>query len=188
VRFPLIDMLNLPCTFERLVPGQLHPDGRRYLPLLVLRPTVAPATATVTPEGLRLGVVDRHHRVDPAAVGRDGLARLVFALSALCLQQPPYRLGLLPEVVGSAETVSLAPTLLGRVAAVAAWEQGSAQLPYQSLYAELAIDTGLGVVGLRTNITAEDLSATLGAERLAPGDWVELRRSRIDILGFEPIA
>ncbi|NTV65343.1 MAG: hypothetical protein HGA65_17675 [Oscillochloris sp.] len=187
MRFPLIDILNLPCAFERLIPGQLHPDGRRYLPLIVLRPT-DPTAGTITPDGLRLGVVDRHHRVDPASAGRSGLARLVFALSAICLQQAPYRLGLLPEEAREAGAAALAPTLFGRVVALGAWERGDAHLPYQTLYAELVIDTGMGIVGMRTSLTAEDLTAAIGAEQLAPGDWVELRRSRIDILSFEPSA
>jgi hypothetical protein len=179
-------MLSLPCVFERLVPGQLHPDGRRYLPLIVLRPTAPPGPGAITPAGLLLGVVDRHHRVDESAVGRAGVARLVFALSALRLQPPPQRAGLIPEDSWRPGHASTAPTLLGQVVQVAAWEQGGAQLPYQSLYTELVIDAGLGVVGLRTSLTAEDMAAAIGAAQIVPGDWVELRRSRIDILAFEP--
>jgi hypothetical protein len=186
VRFPLIDMLSLPCVFEQLVPGKLHPDGRRYLPLIVLRPTRAPAPGAITAAGLRIGVVDRHHLVSEGDVGRSGTARLVFALSGLRLQQPPYRSGLEPEAGWLPGRASLAPALFGQVRAVAAWEQGGEQLPYETLYTELAIDAGIGVVGLRTNITAEDMAAAIGAERVAPDDWVELRRSRIDILAFEP--
>jgi hypothetical protein len=37
MRFPSSEQLNLPCTFAQLVPGRQHPDGRRYLPLIVLR-------------------------------------------------------------------------------------------------------------------------------------------------------
>ncbi|MBX0329876.1 hypothetical protein K2Z83_19615 [Oscillochloris sp. ZM17-4] len=186
MRFPLIDTLNLPCVFERLVPGRPHPDGRRYLPLIVLRPTAPPGPGAITPEGLLLGVVDRHHRVDASAVGRAGVARLVFALSALRIQAPPQRAGLEPEPGWAQGRASTAPTLLGRVKEVAAWEQGGAQLPYQTLYAELTIDAGVGVVGLRTSLTAEDMAAAIGAARVVAGDWVELRRSRIDVLAFEP--
>jgi hypothetical protein len=185
VRFPLIDTIAIPCVFERLVPGALHPDGRRYLPLIVLRPTSAPAPGAITPAGLRLGVVDRHHVVAEGDVGRAGVARLVFALSALRLQPPPYRVGLEPEAGWRPGVTSLAPTLCGQVRAVAAWEPGGEHLPYQTLYTEMAIDAGVGVVGLRTTLTAQDMVAAVGAERVAPGDWVELRRSRIDILAFE---
>jgi hypothetical protein len=152
----------------------------------VLRPALAPAPGAITPEGLRLGVVDRHHLVAEDNVGRSGTARLVFALSALRLQQPPYRCGLEPEAGWLPGRASLTPTLFGQVRAVAAWERGSGPLPYETLYAELAIDAGAGVVGLRTSLTADDMAAAIGAEGLAPGDWVELRRSRIDILAFEP--
>ncbi len=34
-RFPHLDQLAIPATFTKYVPGRLHPDGRRYLPLLV---------------------------------------------------------------------------------------------------------------------------------------------------------
>jgi hypothetical protein len=186
VRFPLIDTLNLPCVFERLVPGALHADGRRYLPLIVLRPTLAPAPDAITPAGLRLGVVDRHHLVAEGDAGRSGTARIVFALSALRLQTPPHRSGLEPEEGWLPGRASLMPALFGQVRAVAAWERGGGQLPYETLYTELAIDAGVGVVGLRTSLTAEDMAAAVGAAEVAPGDWVELRRSRIDILAFEP--
>jgi hypothetical protein len=72
------------------------------------------------------------------------------------------------------------------VRAVAAWEQGGGQLPYETLYTEMAIDAGVGVVGLRTSITAADMASAIGTARAEPEDWVELRRSRIDILAFEP--
>ncbi|MEI7644358.1 MAG: hypothetical protein WCJ55_08765 [Chloroflexales bacterium] len=185
MRFPLIDTIAIPCVFERLVPGALHPDGRRYLPLIILRPTLAPAPGAITPADLRIGVVDRHHLVAAGHVGRAGVARLVFALSALRLQQPPHRSGLAPEDDWLAGRASLAPALFGQVCAVAAWEQGGGELPYQTLYTEMSIDSGVGVVGLRTSITAEDMATAIGTERVAPGDWVELRRSRIDILAFD---
>jgi hypothetical protein len=168
------------------VPGAQHPDGRRYLPLIMLRPTLPPAPGAITPGGLRLGVVDRHHVVAEGDVGRIGTARLVFALSTLRLQQPPYHSGLEPEEGWSPERASLAPTLFGLVQAVATWEPGGEHLPYQTLYTEMTLDTGVGVVGLRTTLTAKDLAVAVGAARVAPGDWVELRRSRIDILAFEP--
>lgn len=180
MRFPLLEQLDLPCVFERLVPGALHPDGRRYLPLIVLRPTRAAAQHA---DGLLLGVVDRHHRVAEGDVGRAGSARLVCALSDLRLRAGPSRLGLVPEA-GWRGGVSTRPVVLGRVVEVAAWETGGGPLPYEALYAELTLDIGLGVVGLRTSLTAGDLGSAIGKARLAPGDYVELTRSRIDILGF----
>ncbi|MEI8308150.1 MAG: hypothetical protein WCF99_13905 [Chloroflexales bacterium] len=186
MRFPLINTIAIPCVFEQFVPGALHPDGRRYLPLIVLRPTIAPTPGTITPTNLRLGVVDRHHLVAEGDVGRVGVARLIFALSTLRLQQPPYYSGLEPEDERSPGRASLTPTLFGQVQAVAAWEPGGEYLPYKTLYTEMAIDTDVGVVGLRTTVTAENMAVAIGTERVLPGDWVELRHSRIDILAFEP--
>lgn len=183
MRFPLLDQLDLPCVFAGLVPGQPHPDGRRYLPTVVLRPT---GRADALPDGLLLGVVDRHHRVAEGEVGRAGSARLVCALSGLRLQAGPPRRGLVPEASWRGG-VSTRPIVLGRVMAVAAWEAERGNLPYEALYAELSLDIGLGVVGLRTSLTAADLATTLGKPRVEPGDYVELTRSRIDILGFTPL-
>lgn len=182
MRFPLLEQLDLPCVFEGIVPGQLHPDGRRYLPLIVLRPT---GRADLLPAGLLLGVVDRHHRVAEEAVGRTGRARLVCALSDLRLQAPPPRTGLRPEAHWPGG-VSTRPVLLGRVVAVAAWEASSGHLPYEALYTELSLDIGVGIVGLRTSVTADNMAAAIGKARVEPGDYIELTRSRIDILGFEP--
>lgn len=178
MRFPLQDKLDLPCVFERLVPGRLHPDGRRYLPLLLLRPTAAGA-----PPDLLLGVVDRHHRVREEDVGRAGSARLVCSLSALRLQAGRRR-ALEPEPGLARGAASTAPAVYGEVLAVPAWERGGGELPYETLYTELLLDVGLGSVGLRTSLTAGDMAAAVGKAVLAPGDFVELTRSRIDILGF----
>lgn len=186
MRFPLIDKLILPCVFERAIPGRLHRDGRRYLPLIALRQIRPTAPDDVTPAGMLLGVVDRHHRVDLSAIGRAGVARLVFALSELRLQQPPFRVGLEPESGWATWKISTAPTLFGQVAEVAVWERGNGHLPYQTLYTELVIDAGVGTVGLRTSLTAQHISAAIGGEIVTPGDYVELRHSRIDILSFEP--
>lgn len=185
MRFPLLDQCALPCVFARFVPGRPHPDGRRYLPLIVLRLPDPPA-GNLSPPGLLLSVVDRHHRVDPSLVGRAGVARLVFALSSLRVQPSPPQLGLLPAPGDAAAGVSTAPQARAQVRAVAAWEEQRGNLPYDLLYTELLLDIGLGTVGLRTNVTAVDLAATIGAPRLAPGDWVELGPARIDILAFEP--
>jgi len=180
MRFPLQHKLDLPCVFERIVAGRLHDDGRRYLPLIVLRPTGDGA-----PEALRLGVVDRHHRVSEHDLGRAGSARLVWALSTLRLQTATRRKGLEPEPTLRPGEPITAPRAYAEVLEVAAWEVAREELPYERLYAELLLDVGFGVVGLRTSLTAPDLAAAVGAARVGPGDFVELTRSRIDILGFE---
>jgi hypothetical protein len=177
--FPAIDRIDLPCVFERLVPGRLHPDGRRYLPLVLLRLS----------DGLLLGVTDRHHLVDAAHEGRAGSARLVFLLSSLQAQrdvEEAGRRGLWPEPGLPTGRASTAPTAAGQVLEVPSWELGRGRLPYETLYAELVLDIGLGTIGVRTNLTAPSLAEVLGREPIAPGDWIEVRRSRIDILGFHP--
>jgi hypothetical protein len=178
MRFPLLDLLDLPCVFERLIPGKIHPDGRRYLPQILLRPTAEGAG------DLLLAVVDRHHLVAEADVGRTGSAQIVCALSHLRLQAPPLQLGLVPEP-GLRGDMTSEPTVFGRVVAVAAWEITRGQLPYEALYTELALDIGLGVVGLRTSLTAPSLAKTIGKATIVPGDHIMLTRSRIDILGFK---
>lgn len=177
MRFPLHNQLDLPCVFVRLVPGQLHPDGRRYLPQILLRPTGA---GGLLPEGLLLGVVDRHHRVAVGDVGRAGTARLVCALGVVRAQASPYRLGLVPEADWLG-TASFAPLVLGRVHELAAWEPTSGPLAAATVYVELSLDIGLGVVGLRANL----MPADFGVRAITPGDHLELARSRIDILGFD---
>jgi len=178
MRFPSADQLALPCRFERCVPGKLHADGRRYLPLIVLKLTNAP------PSGLLLGVVDRHHVVDPALEGREGIARLLFLLSNVQLQESP-RQGLEIEEGLAEGRASTAPVAYGRIVAVPTWEAEQQHLPYESLYTELLLDIGLGVVGVRTNATAASLAEHLGKPRLDPGDWIRVGRSRIDILAFD---
>jgi hypothetical protein len=174
-RFPQLDELRLPATFVRYVPGRLHPDGRRYLPLLIF--DVGLET--------QIGVVDRHHLVAADLEGRRGSARLVFLLSSVKLQPPGVqRRALVPEMVG--DRASTAPEAFGRVVAVPTWEEQRGTLQFESLYTELLLDVGLGVVGVRTAATAERLAETLGKERLEVGDWIGVGRSRIDILGFEP--
>jgi hypothetical protein len=181
MRFPLHQKLHFPCVFERMVPGRLHPDGRRYLPLILLRPT-APAA----PEGLLLGVVDRHHRVREADLGQAGSAALVWSLSTLRSQEGEQRRELKPEPGWRSGQPSLAPIARGAVLEVAAWEVAREELPFERLYAELLLDIGLGVVGLRTGLTAPSLAHDIGVESVQPGDYLELSRSRIDVLGFTP--
>jgi hypothetical protein len=174
MRFPNSEQLRLPCVFEQFIAGKPHPDGRRYLPLIVLR---LPATAGLT----TLAVVDRHHVVDLAQEGRGGIARLVFLLSTVRLQDPLLRQGLEDED-GRGAT---APVAYGRVVAVPTWEAQQQQLPYEALYTELLLDIGSGIVGVRTSATAASLAESLGKPRIEPGDWLRVSRSRIDILGFE---
>jgi hypothetical protein len=182
MRFPAIDQLVLPCRFESFMAGKLHTDGRRYLPLILLRLPEPPAGAQAVP---LLGVVDRHHVVDAALEGCDGIARLVFLLSNVRLQESP-RQGLEDEATLTDGRASTAPIAYGRVVAVPTWEAEQQHLPYESLYTELLLDVGVGVVGVRTNATADSLAERLGKSRIEPGDWLRVWRSRIDILGFEP--
>ena len=191
MRFPSSEQLHLPCTFAQLVPGRQHPDGRRYLPLIVLE------LADALPVGDRsavaaLGVVDRHHVVDLALEGRAGVARLVFLLSGVYLQvgNPPFhssgfRQGLVAEDGLAEGRASTAPIAYGRVVGVPAWEAEREHLPYESLYTELLLDIGVGIIGVRTSVTAASLAETIGKPQIEPGDWLEVRRSRIDILAFE---
>jgi len=183
MRFPLSERLALPCVFERCVPGQLHPDGRRYLPLIVLRPTQTGSGGAVSAP--QLGVVDRHHVVDSDLVGRAGVARLVFLLSSVQLQDGVPRQELVAESSLPDGRASTMPIAYGQVIAVPSWEAEREHLPYESLYTELLLDVAVGVIGVRTSVTAASLAETIGKPRIEPGDWLEVRRSRIDILGFE---
>ena len=184
MRFPQSDQLGLPCVFERLVPGQLHPNGRRYLPLIVLRPSLASAGPGIN-AAPTLGVVDRHHVVDPELVGRAGVAKLVFLLSSVRLQDATTRKGLVAEAELAAGRASTMPAAYGQVLAVPSWEAEREHLPYESLYTELLLDIGVGVIGVRTSVTAASLAEAIGKPQIVPGDWLEVRRSRVDILGFE---
>jgi hypothetical protein len=184
MRFPQLEEVGLPAVFESVIPGKLHADGRRYLPVVVLR---------LPDHGdLRIGVVDRHHVVDTDLAGRAGLARLVFLLSVVQVQEPPARQGVFAEE-GAAQGVSRAPLACGRVTAVPTWEMEREHLPYESLYTELILDVGGATVGVRTSATAASLAetiglgtgSTIGKPRIEPGDWLCVRRSRVDILAFE---
>lgn len=175
-QFPLAAQLDLPCLLERVVPGRLHADGRRYLPLLLL----------LLADELLLGITDRHHVVDQALAGNAGSAKLVLLLSTVALQQGERWQGLRAEPAARDGRAATAPEAAGVVVAVPTWELRRGQLPYETLYTEVLLDVGLGVVGLRTNITAPSVAAALGTERIVPGDALLVRRSRIDILGFTP--
>jgi hypothetical protein len=112
---------------------------------------------------------------------------LVFLLSNVRLQpQGEHRQAIVPERMGQ-DHVSTAPDVFGRVVAVPTWEVRRGELPYDVVYMELLIDVGTGVVGLRTNVTAQDLVAKLGTDRFNEGDWVQVSRSRVDILGFDVV-
>lgn len=173
MHFPLANQLDLPCRLGAVLPGALHPGGRRYLPLLVLQLANA----------FELGVVDRHHRVDEALLGSVGSAQLVFLLSTIRLQQASETAGLFAESSVSGRP-STRPTMYGRVLAVPTWDTEREHLPYESLYTELLLDIGVGVVGVRTSATAQSLAESLGKARIEVGDWLLVERSRIDILAF----
>lgn len=173
-RFPLLDRIALPATFDSYVPGNLHPDGRRYLPLLIFK----------LAGGISIGVVDRHHIVDPELEGRSGVVKLVFLLSNVELQ-PPHtsRQGIFTEP-NNRSGMTTTPEAYGSVVAVPSWEVEQGHLPYDSLYTELVLDVGDGTIGVRTHMTADNLAAKLGKAQFAVGDWISVSRSRVDILGF----
>jgi hypothetical protein len=171
MRFPHLDHIGLPVTFVRYVPGELHPSGRRFLPQLVFRFV----------SGGLVGVVDRHHYVDPDLVGSEGSARFVYLLSEIALQPPGMeRKG----IEADATHIATAPAAYGQVVAVPSWEFRREMLPYDTLFTEILLDVGDGIVGVRTSLTAADMRAMIGTEQLRPGDWLRVNHSRIDILGF----
>ncbi|GAB4112696.1 MAG: hypothetical protein Fur005_22440 [Roseiflexaceae bacterium] len=180
MRFSLAEQLHLPCRFERIIPGQLHRDGRRYLPLLIFALELPPQPA---PTAIRhVGVVDRHHLVDPQLIGAQGSAQLLFLLSRISLSSE-HPIGLF-DTLDLASRASTAPHAVGHVRAIGAWETEREHLPYESLYAELTLDIGIGTIGVRTSTTASNLTEQLGKARFDPGDTLLVERSRIDILGF----
>jgi hypothetical protein len=184
MRFPQSEQLRLPCQFEQFVPGKLHPDGRRYLPLVILR---LPEGGPWSGSGVRLGVVDRHHRVDPMLVGRDGIAQIVFLLGSVRAQRPPHRQGIEPEAGILDGLASTRPAIFGQVVAVPTWQAEHTHLPYESLSTELLLDIGAGVVGVRTNTTAPSLAEHIGTNQVSPGDWLKVSQSRVDILAFSDV-
>jgi hypothetical protein len=174
-RFPLLDRIALPATFDSYVAGNLHPDGRRYLPLLLFK----------LAGGISIGVVDRHHIVDPELEGRSGLVKLVFLLSDVGLQAlNSARQGIFTEPHNRSGMTTM-PEAYGSVVAVPSWEVEQGHLPYDSLYTELVLDVGDGTIGVRTHVTADNLAAKLGKAQFAVGDWISVSRSRVDILGFD---
>lgn len=174
--FSAVAHLDLPCTFATFEPGELHPDGRRYLP------TIGLSLAAGTSHAYNLPVVDRHHQVDAQHVGHMGSALLVLLLCQFRVQTGATRQGL----HATADGIPGAPRVYGRVTHVATWEVPETPLPYQSLYCEYVLDIGMGRVGVRTHATAPQLRQRLGTDQLCVGDWVEVWRPRIDILAFIP--
>ena len=173
MRFPALEQVALPATLVALNPGRLHRDGARYLPLVVLR----------LADGTQLGVVDRHHRVDPDAVGKAGLARLIFQLSRIQLQPPGQQRRGIAVPPDERHGISVMPAAFGQIVSVLTWEQHR-KLGYASLYTELLIDIGAGTVGLRTTVAGASLTEAIGSEQLQAADWIELANSRIDMLAF----
>jgi hypothetical protein len=74
------------------------------------------------------------------------------------------------------------PTLLGQVHEVATMEASSALLSSPSTYVELSLNIGVGLIGLRTNLVTTDFPSG----SVVPGSFLELVRTRIDILEFVP--
>lgn len=169
MRFPQLERVHVIAQFSQFQAGRLHSSGRRFLPLIVL----------TLSDGNRLGVVDRHHRVDSSMLGVTGNAQLIFLLSVLELQTAQQR-GLDYD---QPNAISTAPTAHGMIVDVLTWEQHR-ELGYDAIYSEMLVDVGIGIIGVRTNITTPDFAASMGIERFHAGDWITIRRSRIDILGF----
>jgi len=179
MRFAAIEALDFQATYAAYEMGELHTDGRRYLPTHWLASdAVAPARADWTGPAYRLPVVDRHHRVAEQTVGTAISAQLVLLLSQFRVQDSAHRMGF--EAVAGG--IAGAPLVHGRVTHVAVWEVPETPLPYESLYCEYVIDVGAGTVGVRTHATAVDLAQALGTRRLEVGEWVTVRRPRIDML------
>jgi hypothetical protein len=182
MRFSALNRLALRCRYEQFIPGALHPDGQRYLPQIVV--TLLEAGPDTTP-GTQLCLVDRHHRVDARLVGQVVIVRLLCALSTIHLQTPPIRAGFVSPT--NPPTMPLSePVVYGQVMEIEAWEVQRSHLPFETLYTELVI--GLAdeaTIGLRTTLSAPRIADLIGRERLTPGDWIEVRRSRIDILALE---
>ena len=184
MRFAATDALDFRCVYTHYEPGELHTDGRRYLPTHWLLTAAVPTGAAAwTAPSYRLPVVDRHHRCGARAEGTVVRAQLVLLLSQFRLQIGPHKLGFEPVAGG----IAGAPLVHGRVTQVAVWEVPETPLPYQSLYCEYVINIGVGTVGVRTHATAADLGQLLGTHQLAVGDWVTVRRPRIDVLGMDVV-
>lgn len=181
MRFTAAAALDLRCVYAGYEPGELHHDGRRYLPTHRFATAAAPARAGVAGRAaFVLPVVDRHHRVAAQEVGTVGSAQLVALLCQFRCQTGGLRQGFEPQPGG----IAGAPLVHGQVTQVAVWEQPQTPLPYESLYCEFVIDVGVGTIGVRTHATAPSLAALIGCARLSEGDWVTIRRPRIDVLGY----
>ncbi len=180
MRFSALDRLHLRCRCEQFIPGELHEDGRRYLPNIIVTPLNA---GPDTPPGARLWLVDRHHRVDPTLVGQTTTVRLLCALSTIRLQTPPFRIGFVPSPDESPHQPLSNPIIYGQISDVLEWEVQRAQLPFETLYTELVIRVGeAATIGLRTTLSAPSIASLIGCQRLTSGDWIEIKRSRIDVL------
>ena len=171
MRFPGLNQLQLQATLSSVTPGRLHRDGTRYLPVLGFE----------LQDGTILGVVDRHHVVDQQLIGSKGTLRLVCLLSRITVQKPPYQQGVVAPA--SQPSLTLTPVIYGQITCIPTWEC-THQLGYTQLYTELHLELGLGSVGVRTTLTAPVLQDALGADRLEPAMWLEVTRSRIDVLAF----
>lgn len=183
MRFKALDRLYLRCRYDQFIPGALHEDGRRYLPQIVVTPLDAGADTAV---GTRLWLVDRHHRVDPTLVGHIINVRLLCALSSIRMQVPPLRAGFIPSPTETATAPLSEPVIYGQVADVLTWEMQREYLPFETLYAESVIRLSeRATIGLRTTLSAPQIADLIGCAHLLTGHWIEIQRSRIDILALE---
>jgi hypothetical protein len=171
MRFAAPAQLRLDATVEHVIPGELHPDGRRYLPRLLLQlhdvgPHGTPAT--------QLLIVDRHHvSIATDWRGRPVHVALLCALSSIRRQTPPYRDGWLAP---SADRAFGDLPIAGQITAVPIWEAPPADAAFPTVYCELLLRIGSSLIGVKTGLPADDQPP------LQPGDWIELLRSRIDLL------
>lgn len=172
MRFSALSHLQLTATVVRTIAGELHPDGRRYLPRLVLQ------FDDVGPDGnraLQLVIVDRHH-VSIADVwdGRHVELALICALSRIERQTPPLRNGwLLPQtpLLPAGDAV-----IAGEIVALPVWEDRHGAAEFNTIYTEFVLRVGHQTIGVKTGMAAD------GSPALAVGDQVLLTRSRIDLL------
>jgi hypothetical protein len=177
MRFPLAEQLALECRLAQVIPGRIHSDGKRYLPLLMFELHQQPQP--------QIALVDRHHQVDLRCEGQNGQLQAIFLLSRIQRGVSGQK-GLEDQQALAAQRASSAPTVFGQVLEIATWEESQHALPSQSLFIELLLDIGVGKVGVRTHTTVADITAAFGKPQIETGDWITLTRSRIDILAFKP--
>jgi hypothetical protein len=165
MRFAALPQLALNAVVERIIPGALHPDGRRYLPQLVLRLPDAGDT--------RLLIVDRHHvSIGEDWHGRPVVVALLCALSRITRQPADWRAGW--QAADGRPRADL--PIGGLVAAPLLWEAAPAAAGFASIYTEFVLQVSNATIGVKTSLNAD------GQPALQIGEPVLLSRSRIDLL------